>query len=53
VTSLYFTSGAGNWWPLGTAVTAAVACALMLDLRHRLSPAEDGREKALTVETEN
>ena len=53
VTSLYFTSGAGNWWPLGTAVTAAVACALMLDLRHRLSPAEDGREKALAVETEN
>ncbi len=53
VTSLYFTSGAGDWWPLGTAVTAGVACALMLDLRHRLSPAEDGREKALTVETEN
>ena len=43
LTSLYFSRNWGNWWPLGTGVTAAVGGLLMLRVRRRLSPAQDGR----------
>jgi MFS family permease len=43
VTGLYFTVHAGNWWPLGTGITALVGGAMMLGLRRLISPAADGR----------
>jgi MFS family permease len=44
ITALYFNDHLGNWWPLGTGVTALVGGTLMLRLRHLLSAGEDGRE---------
>ena len=44
ITALYFDDHLGNWWPLGTGLTAIVGGALMLSLRHLLSASEDGRE---------
>ncbi len=44
ITAFYFNEHLGNWWPLGTGVTALVGGALMLRLRHLLSASEDGRE---------
>jgi len=46
MTSVYFSFHFGNWWPLGTGLTALVGSALMLNLRHSLSPKEDGRLSA-------
>jgi MFS family permease len=43
ITALYFNEHAGNWWPLGTGVTALVGGFLMLRLRHLLTDSEDGR----------
>ncbi len=43
VTGLYFTFHASGWWPLGTAGAALVGGAMMLSLRHHISPAADGR----------
>ena len=43
ITALYFNNHLGNWWPLSTGITALVGSALMLNLRRRLSPSEDGR----------
>ena len=43
LTALYFDTHRGNWWPLSTGLTALVGSALMLNLRRRLSPHEDGR----------
>ncbi|NNN03326.1 MAG: MFS transporter [Acidimicrobiaceae bacterium] len=43
ITGLYYVFHAGNWWPIGTGVTALVGGLLMLRLRHGLSAAEDGR----------
>ena len=45
ITALYFNDHLGNWWPLGTGLTALVGGALMLSLRHLLSASEDGREQ--------
>jgi MFS family permease len=44
ITALYFNDHLGDWWPLGTGVTALVGGALMLRLKHLLSASEDGRE---------
>jgi MFS family permease len=44
ITAFYFNDHLGNWWPLGTGITALVGGALMLRLRHLLSASEDGRE---------
>jgi MFS family permease len=44
ITALYFDEHLGNWWPLGTGLTALVGGGLMLRLRHLLSASEDGRE---------
>ena len=46
ITALYFNEHLGNWWPLGTGLSALVGGALMLRLRHLLSPSEDGRAPA-------
>jgi MFS family permease len=43
ITALYFNDHLGDWWPLGTGITALVGGALMLRLRHLLSASEDGR----------
>ena len=42
ITGLYYTLHIGDWWPIGTGVTALVGGALMLRLRHELTPEEDG-----------
>ncbi len=49
ITALYFNDHLGNWWPLGTGLTALVGGALMLRLRHLLSASEDGREPRTPV----
>ncbi len=41
--ALYFGHGLGHWWPLSTGATALVGSLLMLNLRRRLTPSEDGR----------
>jgi MFS family permease len=41
VTALYFDHGIGGWWPLGTALTALLASALMLNLRQFVRPGVD------------
>lgn len=43
VASLYFDHGLTRWWPLGTAAVALVGAAMLLHLRRRLTPVEDGR----------
>ena len=43
ITALFFDNHLGNWWPLCTGLTALVGSLLMLNLRRRLSPSEDGR----------
>jgi MFS family permease len=43
ITALYFNNHLGDWWPLGTGLTALVGGAMMLSLRGHLSAAEDGR----------
>ncbi len=50
LTALYFSRGLGNWWPLSTGITALVGSAMMLGLRRRLTPAEDGRELAPAID---
>lgn len=47
ITALYFGDHVGNWWPLGTGLTALVGGFLMLRLRRLLSAGEDGRELPL------
>lgn len=42
VTGIYYYLHIGNWWPLGTAVTALIGGVLMLRLRSVLTPEEDG-----------
>lgn len=43
ITALYFDNHLGDWWPLGTGLTALCGGLLMLNLRRRLSQAQDGR----------
>jgi MFS family permease len=42
-TALYFSAHLGNWWPLGTGVTALVGGAMMMSLRRHISTSADGR----------
>ncbi|MGB7103845.1 MAG: MFS transporter, partial [Acidimicrobiales bacterium] len=43
ITALYYSSHAGNWWPLGTGLTALVGGAMMMNLRRHISASADGR----------
>jgi MFS family permease len=43
VTALYFSCGAGRWWPLGTAACAVLGGVLMFWVRRLLNAQEDGR----------
>jgi MFS family permease len=51
ITAFYFNEHLGNWWPLGTGITALIGGALMLRLRHLLSESEDGRKPHVTPAT--
>ncbi len=42
ITALYYGLHLGNWWPIGTGITALVGGGLMLTLRSKLTPEEDG-----------
>jgi MFS family permease len=44
ITAFYFNQRLGDWWPLGTGLTALLGGALMLRLGRHLSATEDGRE---------
>jgi MFS family permease len=43
ITALYFSIHVGDWWPLGTGITALVGGLMMMDLRRHISPGADGR----------
>jgi MFS family permease len=43
VTALYFSVHVGNWWPLGTGLTALVGGLMMMDLGRHISASADGR----------
>jgi MFS family permease len=43
ITALYFSIHIGNWWPIGTGLTALVGGALMINLRRHISASADGR----------
>ncbi len=42
IAGLYYSLHLGDWWPIGTGITALVGGAFMLRLRHELTPEEDG-----------
>ena len=42
ITGLYYALHIGNWWPLGTGITALIGGLLVLRLRSALTPEEDG-----------
>jgi MFS family permease len=46
ITALYFSIHIGDWWPLGTGITALVGGLMMMDLRRHISPLADGRRVA-------
>ena len=43
ITALFFDHGLSNWWPLSAGVLSLAGALVMLTLRSRLSPSEDGR----------
>ena len=43
ITALYFSVHLGNWWPIGTGITALVGGAMMMNLRRHISASADGR----------
>ncbi|MGA7834685.1 MAG: MFS transporter [Acidimicrobiales bacterium] len=43
ITALYYSVHLGNWWPLGTGLTALVGGFMMMGLRRHISAAADGR----------
>jgi MFS family permease len=43
ITALYYGLHVGNWWPIGTGITALVGGAMMLNLRRHISASADGR----------
>jgi MFS family permease len=43
ITALYYVGHVGDWWPLGTGITALVGGAMMLNLRRHISASADGR----------
>jgi MFS family permease len=48
ITALYFSVHLGNWWPIGTGVTALVGGAMMMNLRRHISAHADGRVESST-----
>jgi MFS family permease len=46
ITALYFSIHLGNWWPLGTGITALVGGLMMMNLRRHISASADGRRVA-------
>jgi MFS family permease len=46
ITALYYGLHIGNWWPIGTGLTALVGGILMLNLRRHISASADGRHVA-------
>ena len=42
ITALYFSIHLGNWWPIGTGITALVGGAMMMNLRRHISASADG-----------
>jgi len=42
ITAAYYALHVGNWWPIGTGLTALAGAGLMLRLRHQLTDEEDG-----------
>jgi MFS family permease len=48
VTALYYGLHAGDWWPIGTGLTALVGGLMMMDLRRHISPSADGRVEAVS-----
>ena len=47
ITALYFSVHLGNWWPLGTGITALLGGAMMMNLRRHISASADGRTDAV------
>jgi MFS family permease len=45
ITALYFAVHLGNWWPLGTGLTALIGGLMMMNLRRHISMAADGRRE--------
>lgn len=43
ITAIFFDHGISNWWPLSAGVLSLAGAVVMLNLRKRLSPSEDGR----------
>jgi MFS family permease len=43
ITALYYGLHVGNWWPIGTGITALVGGAMMMNLRRHISASADGR----------
>ena len=43
ITALYFSVHLGNWWPIGTGITALLGGAMMINLRRHISASADGR----------
>lgn len=48
ITALYFSVHLGNWWPIGTGLTALLGGALMMSLRRHISAEADGRLEPAT-----
>ncbi len=46
VTALYYGLHVGDWWPIGTGITALVGGLMMMDLRRHISAGADGRVAA-------
>lgn len=43
ITALYYGVHLGNWWPIGTGLTALLGGAMMMNLRRHISASADGR----------
>jgi MFS family permease len=43
ITALYYSVHLGNWWPIGTGMTALVGGAMLMNLRRHISASADGR----------
>jgi len=48
ITALYYSAHVGDWWPLGTGITALIGGGMMMSLRRHISPAADGRATLAT-----
>ncbi len=52
ITGLYFSVHLGDWWPLGTGLTALVGGAMMMNLRRHISASADGRGASIATVVE-